>query len=149
MAYFVTGATGFIGSNLIPLLLQRTARRRGAAGEIHLLVRESSLARMERRIEAWSSVDPAARRRLKPVLGDLHEPLLGVDPETIAHLRERGISHLFHLAAIYDMTAGAEVNELANIEGTLHALELADAVAAGVFHHVSSIAVAGRYRGVF
>ena len=45
MAYFVTGATGFIGSNLIPLLLERTARKRGAAGEIHLLVRESSLAR--------------------------------------------------------------------------------------------------------
>ena len=149
MAYFVTGATGFIGSNLIPLLLKRTARKRGSAGEIHLLVRESSLARMERRIDAWAMVNPAARRRLKPVVGDLHEPLLGVDPETVATLRERGISHFFHLAAIYDMTAGEELNQLANIEGTHHALELADAIGARVFHHVSSIAVAGRHRGVF
>ena len=149
MAYFVTGGTGFIGSNLIPLLLKRTARRRGSAGEIHLLVRESSLARMERRIDAWSLVNPAARRRLKPVVGDLHEPLLGVDAEAIAELRAGGISHFFHLAAIYDMTAGAEVNELANIEGTHHALELADAIGARVFHHISSVAVAGRYRGVF
>ncbi len=30
MAYFVTGATGFIGGNLVPLLLKRTARQRGA-----------------------------------------------------------------------------------------------------------------------
>jgi NAD(P)-dependent dehydrogenase (short-subunit alcohol dehydrogenase family)/thioester reductase-like protein len=149
MAYFVTGATGFIGSNLIPLLLKRTARKRGSAGEIHLLVRESSLARMQRRIDSWALVNPAARRRLKPVVGDLHEPLLGIDPETIATLGERGISHFFHLAAIYDMTAGAEVNQLANIEGTHHALELADAIGARLFHQISSVAVAGRYRGAF
>ena len=149
MAYFVTGATGFIGSNLIPLLLKRTARKRGTAGQIHMLVRESSLARMERRIDAWAVTNPAARVRLKPVVGDLHEPLLGIDPETIALLRERGIAHFFHLAAIYDMTAGDEVNQLANVEGTHHALELASAIGARVFHHVSSIAVAGKYRGVF
>ena len=149
MAYFVTGATGFIGSNLIPLLLERTARRRGAAAEIHLLVRESSLARMQRRIDAWAAANPAARRRLKPVVGDLYEPSLGVSAQTAAALRERGIMHFFHLAAIYDMTAGDEVNQLANVEGTHHAIELADAIGARVFHHVSSIAVAGRYRGVF
>ncbi|MDE3133897.1 MAG: SDR family oxidoreductase, partial [Acidobacteriota bacterium] len=149
MAYFVTGATGFIGSNLIPLLLQRTARRRGAAGEIYLLVRQSSLARMERRLDGWASANPAARGRLKPVVGDLHEPLLGIDPDTIQTLRARGVAHFFHLAAIYDMTAGAEVNELANIEGTHHALELADAIGARLFHQVSSVAVAGNHRGVF
>jgi NAD(P)-dependent dehydrogenase (short-subunit alcohol dehydrogenase family)/thioester reductase-like protein len=149
MAYFVTGATGFIGSNLIPLLLERTAGKRGAAGHIHLLVRESSLTRMEQRIAGWTKGDATARKRLKPVVGDLHEPLLGVAPEAIAALSERGIAHVFHLAAIYDMTAGAEVNQLANIEGTHHALELADAIGARLFHHVSSVAVAGRYRGVF
>jgi NAD(P)-dependent dehydrogenase (short-subunit alcohol dehydrogenase family)/thioester reductase-like protein len=149
VAYFVTGATGFIGSNLIPLLLERTAAKRGAAGHIHLLVRESSLPRMEKRIESWTKGDAAARKRLKPVVGDLHEPLLGLSSEAVAGLAERGISHFFHLAAIYDMTAGDEVNQLANIEGTHHALELADAIGARLFHHVSSVAVAGRYRGVF
>jgi NAD(P)-dependent dehydrogenase (short-subunit alcohol dehydrogenase family)/thioester reductase-like protein len=149
MAYFVTGATGFIGSNLIPLLLERTAGKRGAAGHIHLLVRESSMPRMQQRIEGWTKGDPAMRKRLKPVIGDLHEPLLGVSPEAIAKLNERPITHFFHLAAIYDMTAGDEVNQLANIEGTHHALELADAIGARLFHHVSSVAVAGRYRGVF
>jgi NAD(P)-dependent dehydrogenase (short-subunit alcohol dehydrogenase family)/thioester reductase-like protein len=149
MAYFVTGATGFIGSSLVPLLLERTAGKRGAAGHIHMLVRESSMPRMQQRIDSWTKGDPAARKRLKPVVGDLHEPLLGIAPEVIAALSERGITHFFHLAAIYDMTAGDEVNQLANIEGTHHALELADAIGARLFHHVSSVAVAGRYRGVF
>ncbi len=149
MAYFVTGATGFIGSNLVPLLLERTAGKRGAAAHIHLLVRESSLPRIEQRIAEWAKGDAAVRKRLKPVVGDLHEPLLGVGPEAIAALSAHGVAHFFHLAAIYDMTAGAEVNQLANIEGTHHALELADAIGARLFHHVSSVAVAGRYRGVF
>ncbi len=149
MAYFVTGATGFIGSNLVPLLLKRTARKRGANADIHLLARESSLVRLEHLIDTWTVKTPAARARLKPVVGDLHEPLLGIDPDTIAALREQGIAHFFHLAAVYDMTAGAEVNQLANVEGTHHALELADAVGARLLHHVSSIAVAGTYRGEF
>ncbi len=114
-----------------------------------MLVRESSLARLEHRIDAWTAHSPTARERLKPVVGDLHEPLLGVDAETVASLREQGIAHFFHLAAVYDMTAGDEVNQLANVEGTLHALELADAVSARLLHHVSSIAVAGTYRGTF
>ncbi|HEX3803185.1 MAG TPA: SDR family oxidoreductase [Solirubrobacteraceae bacterium] len=149
MAYFVTGATGFIGSNLVPLLLKRTARRRGPNADIYVLVRESSRARLQHRIDSWSAHAPAARARLKPVVGDLHEPLLGIDAETIATLRGQGIDHFFHLAAIYDMTAGDEVNQLANVEGTLHALELADAVGTQVLHHISSIAVAGTYKGTF
>ena len=57
------------------------------------------------------------------------------------------IDHFFHLAAIYDITAGAEAQEVANVEGTRHAVELAGAIEAGCFHQVSSIAVAGLYRG--
>jgi NAD(P)-dependent dehydrogenase (short-subunit alcohol dehydrogenase family)/thioester reductase-like protein len=149
MAYFVTGSTGFIGSNLVPLLLKRTARKRGTNGEIHVLVRTSSLARLEQLIEEWTAQVPTARDRVKPVIGDLHEPMLGIDAETVAALRKAGIAHFFHLAAVYDMTAGDEVNSLANVEGTHHALELAEAIGAQRLHHVSSVAVAGGYRGGF
>ena len=149
MAYFVTGATGFIGSNLIPLLLARSERRRGGAAQIRMLVRDSSLARMERRIDEWAAGSASVRKLLIPVVGDLHEPLLGLDQEDVELLSRLGVAHFFHLAAIYDMRAGDEVNQLANVEGTMHALELAEAIGAGTFHHVSSIAVAGAYRGVF
>ena len=45
-----------------------------------------------------------------------------------------------------------EYNQLydrANIDGTRNTVELANAIGAGCLHHVSSIAVAGRYRGRF
>ena len=45
------------------------------------------------------------------------------------------------------MAAGAEAQEIANVEGTRHAVELAGAIEAGCFHQVSSIAAAGLYRG--
>ncbi len=47
------------------------------------------------------------------------------------------------------MTADEEANRVANVEGTRHAVELANAVGAGCLHHVSSIAVAGLYKGLF
>ncbi|NUT15608.1 MAG: hypothetical protein HOQ33_14040, partial [Cupriavidus sp.] len=59
------------------------------------------------------------------------------------------VKHFFHLAAIYDLTAKPEAQHIANVEGTRHALDLAAALKAGVFHHTSSIAAAGLYPGVF
>jgi short-subunit dehydrogenase/thioester reductase-like protein len=47
------------------------------------------------------------------------------------------------------MTAPDELNEQLNVGGTRSALGLAGALDVGVFHQVSSIAVAGDYRGVF
>jgi NAD(P)-dependent dehydrogenase (short-subunit alcohol dehydrogenase family) len=149
MAYLVTGATGFIGRNLVERLLKRTARKQGTDADIHVLVRQGSLDRLESLIEEWSAYSPKAPERIKPVIGDLHEPLLGIDQATIEQLAQAGIKHFFHLAAIYDMTAGQAVNELTNVEGTRHAIELAAALNAKCLHHVSSIAVAGLYKGLF
>jgi short-subunit dehydrogenase/thioester reductase-like protein len=47
------------------------------------------------------------------------------------------------------MAAGAEAQEVANVEGTRHAVELAGAIEAGCFHQVSSIAAAGLYKGTW
>ncbi|MBW2282680.1 MAG: SDR family oxidoreductase, partial [Deltaproteobacteria bacterium] len=137
MRYFVTGATGFIGRHLVELLLAR-------GGTVHVLVRESSLDRLDALRERWG----AAPDRVVPVVGDLEKPLLGVDPETLAGLRRR-IDHFFHVAALYDMAADARSLDAANVVGTWHAVQLANAAEAAHFHHVSSIAAAGRYPGVF
>jgi nucleoside-diphosphate-sugar epimerase len=135
LTYFVTGATGFIGRHLVERLLQRD-------GDIHVLVREGSTDKLDALIERWG---PAARERIKPVVGDLGQPMLGVDPGSLTGK----VDHFFHLAAIYDMTADDERNEQLNVAGTRHAVELANAVQAGRLHHTSSIAAAGNHKGLF
>ena len=143
MAYFVTGATGFIGSRLVERLLEKRQ------GKVYVLVRESSLARLDDLIERWSLVaGSSAAERVEPVVGDLRRPLLGLEKEQVAELRGK-VEHFFHLAAVYDMTAPAERNTAVNVGGTTHAVELARALDAKHLHHVSSIAVAGQYKGVF
>jgi NAD(P)-dependent dehydrogenase (short-subunit alcohol dehydrogenase family) len=135
MNYFVTGATGFIGRNLVQRLLKRE-------GTVYALVRAGSRGRLE---ELRTSFGPDGAR-VVPIAGDLAQPGLGVSEEDLLTLRGE-VDHFFHLAAIYDMTAGAEAQEIANVEGTRHAVELAGAIEAGCFHQISSIAVAGLYKG--
>jgi NAD(P)-dependent dehydrogenase (short-subunit alcohol dehydrogenase family) len=134
----VTGATGFIGRHLVERLLERE-------GDIQVLVREGSRERLDALIERWG--DDAAQR-VKPVIGDIQEPNLGVSDEDIAALKGN-IEHFFHLAAMYDMTAPGEVNERLNVDGTHNAVSLANGLDAGHLHHISSVAAAGTYRGLF
>jgi len=133
--YFVTGATGFIGRQLLPLLLAR-------GGQVGILVRHGSRARFGALRE---QLDPEGER-LFAIYGDLVEPGLGLSAEDRARLQ--GV-HVFHLAAVYDLNAPEDEAQQANITGTRHVVEVANAVAARCMHHVSSIAVAGHYEGHF
>jgi NAD(P)-dependent dehydrogenase (short-subunit alcohol dehydrogenase family) len=138
MTYFVTGATGFIGRHLVGELLARRD------GDIHVLVREGSQGKLEELIAGRWDRSP----RIKPVVGDLTAERLGVDAGWIEEHRGK-IAHFFHLAAVYDMTADDETNERLNVTGTHNAVALANALEAGVLHHVSSVAAAGLYKGHF
>ncbi len=137
MAYFVTGATGFIGRFLIAELLENRE------GTIYCLCRASSLDKLDALKERLGDED-----RIVPVVGELAKARLGVDDNEVERLSGQ-IEHFFHLAAIYDLTVDADTQRTANVEGTRHALELADAVHAQHFHQASSIAAAGLYKGVF
>lgn len=139
MAYFVTGASGFIGKRLVRKLLER----RGAV--VYFLMREKGAARKLKVLQSFWGVDDS---RAIPVMGDLTSPLLGVSKADQKTLNGK-IKHFFHLAAVYDLKAGAEEQVAANIDGTRNAVALANAIGAGCFEHVSSIAAAGLYEGVF
>src|SRR3954470_18078442 len=135
MTYFVTGATGFIGRHLVELLLERE-------GDIYVLAREGPTEKLGRLKEQCGG-----RGGIKPVIGDLAQPQLGLDDAAKEQLA--GVDHFFHLAAIYDITADETQNALANVGGTQNAVDLANALGAKRFHHMSSIAVAGSYDGWF
>jgi NAD(P)-dependent dehydrogenase (short-subunit alcohol dehydrogenase family) len=143
MAYLVTGATGFIGRHLVARLLDRDE-------DIYVVVREESLDKLAALRQKWNPThDPAADERVRPIVGDLAEARLGISDEDLAALKDAGIDHFFHLAAVYDMTADDERNRIANVEGTRHAVQLANELGAGIFHHTSSIAAAGQFKGLF
>jgi len=138
MQYFVTGATGFIGKRLVKTLLAR----KGAT--VYFLLRKESERKVPELLEYWGTT----KARAVPVFGDLTDKKLGVSAEDIKRLKGE-IDALFHLAAVYDLKADEETQIQANIEGTRNVVEFAKAIDAKHLHHVSSIAAAGLYEGVF
>ncbi|PXY21231.1 SDR family oxidoreductase [Prauserella muralis] len=136
--YLVTGATGLIGRHFTQLLLDRDDTER-----VVLLVRETSRDRLAELVRQWPHPE-----KVMLVLGDLSAEGLGVDAQTREDLRGT-VDHMVHLAALYDLTADDEASIRANVDGTRHVIELAADLGVGCLHHVSSVAVAGDYAGVF
>jgi NAD(P)-dependent dehydrogenase (short-subunit alcohol dehydrogenase family) len=138
MQYFVTGATGFIGKRLVKTLLDR----RGST--VYFLVRRESEHKVPELLKAWG----VSKTRAVAVIGDLCAKKLGVDADTLKSLKGK-VDHFVHLAAVYDLGADEAAQVAVNIDGTRSAVDFAKAVDAKHFHHVSSIAAAGLYEGVF
>src|SRR5262245_35049204 len=70
--YLVTGATGFLGGQLVERLLADPEAR------VHVVVREGSRGKLAARARRWGGGD-----RVQVVVGDLLLPELGIDPTTL------------------------------------------------------------------
>ena len=88
MAYFVTGATGFIGSHLLPKLFDRK-------GTIYVLVRSGSKKKLKELLEKIN----APENKVVAITGDLTKSNLGVSQKNRDELKGK-INHMFHLAAV-------------------------------------------------
>ncbi|HAU57679.1 MAG TPA: short chain dehydrogenase, partial [Comamonadaceae bacterium] len=111
---------------------------------VYFLLRKESVGKVAELRSYWG----VSAARAVPVFGDLTARKLGVAIEDVKKLKGQ-IDHFHHLAAVYDLSADAESQVAVNIEGTRNTVEFAKAIDVGHFHHVSSIAAAGLYEGVF
>ena len=138
MIYFVTGASGFIGKRLVRALLSHPD------STVYFLLRNASPERVARLREYWKTDET----RAIPVAGNLITAELGVASDEVATLMNK-VDHFFHLGAVYSLEADPSVELMTNVDGTRNALCFAQTISAKRFHHMSSIAAAGLYQGVF
>jgi len=138
MIYFVTGASGFIGKRLVRNLLARSD------ATVYFLVRNPAADRLDALRRFWG----ADAHRAIAVAGDLTTSGLSVASDDLNAL-DGVVDHVFHLGAIYALDADPEKEMTTNVEGTRNAVRFAEQIRAKRFHHVSSIAAAGLYEGVF
>ena len=116
------------------------ARRRRARADASAIRRPRSKALAERL---------GAADRIKPVVGRPERRRSSASTQRWIEEHAGAIDHVFHLAAVYDMEASDEANEIANVGGTRETVAVANALRAGRLHHVSSVAAAGDYVGTF
>ena len=121
--------------NLVEVLLERE-------GTVYVLVREGSQAGSSRA----ARIAGASTRSASSGSSATSPAAASASPPTTSSELKGQVDHFFHLAAIYDLSADAEIQRVANIEGTRARVEFAEAIDAGRFHHVSSIAAAGPLR---
>jgi len=131
----LTGYPGFIGKRLAAKLLEDRADL-----EVAALVEPRM---MDTAREAADGQD-----RLEIVEGDIAEPRLGLDDETYGRLAS-DVTHVFHLAAIYNLAVPLAVATRVNVGGTGNVLALCSAAESlERLAYVSTAYVAGRRTGV-
>jgi thioester reductase-like protein len=147
---FLTGATGFLGMEVLARLLEHGDR------EVVALVRAADAAAARERIDGvlgtlWR--DPAPYRdRVRAVPGDVTRPGLGM-PQAERTVLAEEVGAVLHCAAsiAFDMPLD-EAREI-NVEGTRELIGFArECKALGRlerFVHVSTAYVAGQYSGTF
>jgi len=141
-AILLTGFPGFLGSELVRRILARPGRTK-----VVCLVQAKFAALATRRVEEIAGGDSRRAARIELLEGDITAPGLGLeDPAATA----RGLTEIFHLAAVYDLAVARELALRVNLEGTRHVLDLA-ALAPRLerFQYVSTCYVSGRHAGIF
>ncbi|USZ70149.1 SDR family oxidoreductase (plasmid) [Halorussus salilacus] len=134
---FLTGFPGFLGSELVARLLDRTAL------PIRCLVQDRYRDLAESRAAELADPD-----RVELHTGDITEDDLGLGND-YDDLRADAVE-VYHLAAVYDLGVPRDVGMAVNVEGTRNVLDFADGIGdLRGFHYVSTCYVSGRHDGTF
>jgi thioester reductase-like protein len=136
----LTGFPGFLGTEFITRLLQQTD------ASFLVLVQEKFEELAKAQIALLEAGIPGATGRVRPVIGDITLPGLGLP----AGFSLQGITEVDHFAAIYDLNVKESLARLVNIEGTRNVLDFARGLPdLRALHYVSTCYVSGRFGGTF
>jgi thioester reductase-like protein len=147
---FLTGATGFLGMEVLARLLERADR------DVICLVRASDELEAQKRLDGvlsrlWDEPAPY-RSRARAVAGDVTRPGLGMDGRLRTELAE-DVGAVLHCAASITFDLPLEEAREINVEGTREVIGFArEAQSLGRltrFVHVSTAFVGGLHSGVF
>ena len=149
-AVLLTGATGFVGMELLARYVERADR------ELYVLVRapddDAATARLGETMGALYGRDAAPPARVRAVAADIERERLGLSPARFAELAE-GVSDVVHSAASVSFSLALDESREVNVGGTARLLELArEAQTRGGltrFAYVSTAYVAGTHQGTF
>ena len=143
---FITGANGFLGSYVAAWMLEHTDEH------LAVFIRAADESAAREKLwkgwqlhmsgpEFWHALD-----RVTFVMGDLHQPRLGLSDEHHAYLVAEADSVLHIAASLNRKSSKACLNT--NLRGTLSVIKLARAIADAKglrrYSHVSTVAVAGQ-----
>lgn len=135
---FLTGGTGFLGAFIIRELLQETD------ADIYCLVRAANeleaKTKLQKNLQQYAIWDEKFNSRIIAVVGDLAQPLLGINPEQFQILASN-IDTIYHSAALLNYVYPYSALKTANVLGTQEVLRLACHTKVKPVHYVSSVAV--------
>ncbi|RST77167.1 NAD-dependent epimerase/dehydratase family protein [Siminovitchia acidinfaciens] len=106
--YFFTGYPGFIASTLIKHMLENGYH----AKQIYLLVQQQFLEKAKLELEKLKEELHIEGNLFTLVTGDITKSNLDIDTP----LQE--VTHVFHLAAVYDLAVPEKIAQTVNVEGT-------------------------------
>jgi nucleoside-diphosphate-sugar epimerase len=141
-ALFCTGAGGFIGRYVLSHYLEKEDC------DLYLLEHGRFRERLEAFLDEQIS-DPGKRARARVFSGDISQAGLGLDAAIADELKQR-VTHVIHLAALYNLSAPRDISLRINVDGTRHLLDfLGEIRDLQRLAHASTIAVAGKHAGTF
>ncbi|MGV3464199.1 MAG: SDR family oxidoreductase [Heyndrickxia sp.] len=111
--YFFTGFPGFIANSLIKQII----KDRYEINHIYLLVLPSMEEKAKHEIERIAAEGNINNNPFTIILGDITKPYLELDAEINKNLQAE-LTHVFHLAAIYDLAVPEDIAQKVNVNGS-------------------------------
>lgn len=149
MKYFVTGATGFIGSHFVVDQADEHQIVALIRGESRRAARDRLDARLRTAADAYAEPVRIAHDNIDCVVGDVELPSFGLDIDARTALRARDIDIFWHFAADLNFEKHKDEQILnVNVEGVRRALDLAAEIGVRRFVYVSTAYTAGPTTGV-